>query len=125
MADPRMADARAGDSRSGWARMSLRWKIVLLVVTSVVIAALSCGVVVRQSAARAETERQRANVSEQLADAVSVYTNTGVLTLNTTIDDPELPADARDSALDGHTVTTMHPVDGQDHLWAATPIQVG
>ena len=130
MADPRTAesrpaDPRSDDSRSGWARMSLRWKIVLLVVTSVVIAALSCGVVVRQSAARAETERQRANVSEQLTDAVSVYSNTGVLTLNTTIDDPELPAEARDSALAGHTVTTMHPVDGQDHLWAATPIQVG
>jgi hypothetical protein len=36
-----------------------------------------------------------------------------------------LPADARDSALDGNTVTTMHPVDGQDYLWAATPIRVG
>ena len=60
MADPRTAesrpaDPRSDDSRSGWVRMSLRWKIVLLVVTSVVIAALSCGVVVRQSAARAET----------------------------------------------------------------------
>ena len=113
------------DLRLSGSRLSLRWKIVLLVITSVVIAALSCGVVVRQSAARAEAERQRANVAEQLDDAVSVYTNTGVLTLNTTIDDPELPADARDSALDGNTVTTMHPVDGQDYLWAATPIQVG
>lgn len=113
------------DLRLAGSRMSLRWKIVLLVITSVVIAALSCGVVVRQSAARAEAERQRANVAEQLDDAVSVYTNTGVLTLNTTVDDPELPADARDSALDGNTVTTMHPVDGQDYLWAATPIQVG
>ena len=113
------------DLRLSGSRLSLRWKIVLLVITSVVIAALSCGVVVRQSAARAEAERQRANVAEQLDDAVSVYTNTGVLTLNTTIDDPELPADARDSALDGNTVTTMHPVDGQDYLWAATPIRVG
>lgn len=105
--------------------MSLRWKIVLLVITSVVIAALSCGVVVRQSAARAEAERQRADVTEQLNHAVSVYSDTGVLTLNTMIDDPDLPADARDSALAGHSVTTMHPVDGEDYLWAAAPIRVG
>lgn len=105
--------------------MSLRWKIVLLVITSVVIAALTCGVVVRQSAARAEGERQRANATEQLNQAVSVYSDTGVLALNTMIDDPDLPSDARESALRGQSVTTLSTAGGEDYMWAAAPIQVG
>ncbi|WP_029088539.1 sensor histidine kinase [Brevibacterium album] len=105
--------------------MSLRWKIVLLIITSVVIAALTCGVVVRQSAAVIETNRQRDNVTAQLRDAISVYADTGVLTLNTSIDDEDLPEEAHRAALDGQSVTTMSTVDGEDVLWAAAPVEVG
>jgi signal transduction histidine kinase len=105
--------------------MSLRWKIVLLIITSVVIAALSCGVVVRQSAAVMETNRQRENVTAQLRDAIAIYADTGVLTLNTNIDDEELPEDAHSAALDGQSVTTMSTIGDEDFLWAAAPIEVG
>lgn len=105
--------------------MSLRWKIVLLIVVSVIIAVLSCGVIVRQSAAAAEDDRMRQRVSDQLEDAISIYSDTGVLTLNTTVDDPELPDEAQTAARKGESVTIRSTVDWQETMWAAAPIQVG
>ncbi|MFL0576114.1 sensor histidine kinase [Brevibacterium luteolum] len=105
--------------------MSLRWKIVLLIVVSVIIAVLSCGVVVRQSAAAAEDDRMRQRVSDQLEDAISIYSDTGVLTLNATVDDPELPDEAQTAARKGESVTIRSTVDWQETMWAAAPIQVG
>lgn len=105
--------------------MSLRWKISLLIVASVIIAVLSCSIILRQSAARAEDDRMRSTVTEQLENAVTIFTETGVLTLNARIDDPDLPGDARASALDGHSVTIRSQVDGEEIVWAAAPIEVG
>ncbi|WP_101652967.1 sensor histidine kinase [Brevibacterium ihuae] len=105
--------------------MSLRWKIVILIVSSVIIAVLSCGVVVRQSAAAAEDDRMRQNISAQLSDAISIYADTGVLTLNTSVDDPDLPAEAREAALAGRSVTIRGVADGAEVIWAAAPIEVG
>lgn len=105
--------------------MSLRWKIVILIVSSVIIAVLACGVIVRQSAAAAEDDRMRQNISSQLADAISIYSDTGVLTLNTSVDDPELPDEAREAALAGRSVTIRGIADGTEVIWAAAPIEVG
>lgn len=105
--------------------MSLRWKIVVVIVVSVVIAVLSCGFIVRQSAARAEDNRMRQAVTDQLSDATTIYSETGVLTLNTNIDDPQLPAQARDAARAGQSVTIRSQVDGRDVIWAAGPVEVG
>lgn len=105
--------------------MSLRWKIVILIVSSVIIAVLACGVIVRQSAAAAEDDRMRQNISSQLADAISIYSDTGVLTLNTSVDDPELPDEAREAALAGRSVTLRGIADGTEVIWAAAPIEVG
>jgi len=105
--------------------VSLRWKIVILIVSSVIIAVLACGVIVRQSAAAAEDDRMRQNISSQLADAISIYSDTGVLTLNTSVDDPELPDEAREAALAGRSVTIRGIADGTEVIWAAAPIEVG
>lgn len=105
--------------------MSLRWKIVILIVSSVIIAVLACGVIVRQSAAAAEDDRMRQNISSQLADAISIYSDTGVLTLNTSVDDPALPDEAREAALAGRSVTIRGVADGTEVIWAAAPIEVG
>ncbi|HHX48737.1 MAG TPA: two-component sensor histidine kinase, partial [Brevibacterium sp.] len=105
--------------------MSLRWKISLLIVASVIIAVLSCSIVLRQSAARAEDDRMRSTVTEQLTNATAIFSETGVLTLNARIDDPELPKEARKSALKGQSVTIRSEVDGEEIVWAAAPIEVG
>ncbi|GAA0034426.1 MULTISPECIES: sensor histidine kinase [Brevibacterium] len=105
--------------------MSLRWKISLLIVASVIIAVLSCSIILRQSAARAEDDRMRSTVTDQLANAVNIFSETGVLTLNARIDDPQLPADARAQALKGQSVTIRSEVDGEEIVWAAAPIEVG
>lgn len=105
--------------------MSLRWKISLLIVSSVIIAVVSCSIVLRQSAARAEDDRMRSTVTEQLGNAVNIFSETGVLTLNARIDDPELPKDARAQALKGQSVTIRSDVDGEEIVWAAAPIEVG
>lgn len=105
--------------------MSLRWKIVILIVSSVIIAVLACGVIVRQSAAAAEDDRMRQNISSQLADAISIYSDTGVLTLNTSVDDPALPDEAREAALAGRSVTIRGVAEGTEVIWAAAPIEVG
>ncbi|MYM19356.1 two-component sensor histidine kinase [Brevibacterium sp. 5221] len=105
--------------------MSLRWKIVIVIVASVVIAVLSCGFIVRHSAASAEDNRMRENVTDQLSDATTIYAETGVLTLNTSVDDSALPAEARSAALKGQSVTIRSQVDGKNVIWAAGPIQVG
>lgn len=105
--------------------MSLRWKISLIIVVSVIIAVLSCGIVVRQSAARAEDDRMRSDAVSQLSDASSIYSDTGVLTLDSAIDDPSLPEEAREAALDGQSVTMRATLDGEDVMWAAGPITVG
>src|SRR5699024_3183074 len=103
--------------------MSLRWKISLLIVASVIIAVLSCSIVLRQSAARAADDRMRSTVTEQLTNATC--SDTGVLTLNARSDDPQLPDDARSSALKGQSVTIRSEVDGEEIVWAAAPIEVG
>ena len=105
--------------------MSLRWKISLLIVASVIIAVLSCSIILRQSAARAEDDRMRSTVTDQLTNAVNIFSETGVLTLNARIDDPQLPADARAQALRGQSVTIRSEVDGEEIVWAAAPIEVG
>nr|WP_272902272.1 HAMP domain-containing sensor histidine kinase [Brevibacterium daeguense] len=86
---------------------------------------MSCGVIVRQSAAAAEDDRMRQNISKQLSDAIAIYSDTGVLTLNTTVDDPQLPDEAREAALAGQSVTIRATVDGANIIWAAAPIEVG
>ncbi|GAA1928574.1 MULTISPECIES: sensor histidine kinase [Brevibacterium] len=105
--------------------MSLRWKISLLIVASVIIAVLSCSIVLRQSAARAEDDRMRSTVTEQLANSVAIFSETGVLTLNARIDDPDLPKDARAQALKDQSVTMRSEVDGEEIVWAAAPMEVG
>ncbi|RAE84179.1 two-component sensor histidine kinase, partial [Burkholderia multivorans] len=105
--------------------MSLRWKISLLIVASVIIAVLSCSIILRQSAARAEDDRMRSTVTDQLANAVNIFSETGVLTLNARIDDPQLPDEARAQALKGQSVTIRSEVDGEEIVWAAAPIEVG
>src|SRR5699024_5563562 len=105
--------------------MSLRWKISLLIVASVIIAVLSCSIVLRQSASRAEDDRMRSTVTEQLTNATAIFSETGVLTVNARIDDPQLPDDARSSALKGQSVTIRSDVDGEEIVWAAAPIEVG
>ena len=105
--------------------MSLRWKISLLIVASVIISVLSCSIVLRQSVARAEDDRMRSTVTEQLTNATAIFSETGVLTLNARIDDPELPKEARKSALKGQSVTIRSEVDGEEIVWAAAPIEVG
>ena len=57
---------------------SLRFKILIVIVTSVVIAVLTCGLIVRQATARAEDNRMRDNISSQLREASSIYSETGV-----------------------------------------------
>lgn len=105
--------------------MSLRWKIVIVIVVSVFIAVLSCGFIVRQSAASAEDNRMRESISTQLSEATSIYAETGVLTLNTAINDPQLPTEAARAARSGQSVTIRSRVDGNDYVWAAGPIEVG
>jgi len=105
--------------------MSLRWKISLLIVASVIIAVLSCSIILRQSAARAEDDRMRSTVTDQLANAVNIFSETGVLPLNARIDDPQLPDEARAQALKGQSVTIRSEVDGEEIVWAAAPIEVG
>ena len=58
--------------------MSLRWKISLLIVASVIIAVLSCSIILRQSAARAEDDRMRSTVTDQLTNAVNIFSETRV-----------------------------------------------
>lgn len=104
---------------------SLHVKIVVVIVTSVVIAVLTCGVIVRQAAARAEDDRMRDNITLQLTEASSIFSDTGVLTLNAVVDDPNLPDAARQAALSGQSVTVRSVVDGAEVVWAAAPIRVG
>lgn len=105
--------------------VSLRVKIIVVIVTSVIIAVLTCGVIVRQAAARAEDSRIRDNVTLQLSEASSIYSETGVLTVNSVVDDPRLPANAREAALQGQSVTVRSTIDGAEVVWAAAPIRVG
>src|SRR5699024_1946685 len=105
--------------------MSLRWKISLLIVASVIIAVLTCSIVLRQSAAGPEDDRMPSTVTEQLTSASAIPSETGVLTLDARIDDPQLPDDGRSSALKGQSVTSRSEVDGEEIVWAAAPIEVG
>ena len=104
---------------------SLRFKILIVIVTSVVIAVLTCGLIVRQAAARAEDNRMRDNISSQLREASSIYSETGVLTLNAAVDDPTLPEPAKEAALNGQSVTMRSEIDNTEVVWAAAPIMVG
>lgn len=67
----------------------------------------------------------RSTVTEQLTNATAIFSETGVLTLNARIDDPQLPQEARKSALKGQSVTIRSEVDGEEIVWAAAPIEVG
>src|SRR5699024_3353030 len=88
-------------------------------------AVLSCSIVLRQSGARAEDDRRRPTVTEQLANATAIFSETAVLTLNARIDDPQLPGEARSSARNGPSVPLPHESDGDGHAAAAAPIEVG
>ncbi|MBU5894689.1 hypothetical protein JVW19_22215, partial [Vibrio cholerae O1] len=61
----------------------------------------------------------RSTVTDQLANAVNIFSETGVLTLNARIDDPQLPDEARAQALKGQSVTIRSEVDGEEIVWAA------
>src|SRR5699024_5976735 len=105
--------------------MSLRWKISLLIVASVILAVLSCSIVLRQSAARAEADRTRSTATAQLTYPIAICSESGVLTLNARSGDPQLPDGARSSALKGQSATIRSEVDGEEIVWPAAPIEAG
>lgn len=105
--------------------MSLRVKMVLTIVLSVVIAVLSCGLIIRQSVAAVENDRLRAQAAEQLNEARDIYNETGVLTLNASVEDKALPESARTAARAGQTVTMITEVDGRSVVFAAGQATVG
>ncbi|WP_349826712.1 sensor histidine kinase [Brevibacterium litoralis] len=110
--------------------LSLRWKIALLIVVSVLVAVLACGVLVRQSVGLQEDDRVREIAVGDLQNAEKVLLSTGVVSLNATVNDQELPSDVRESALSGRTVTKRGEVVNEDGttvevVWAASPVRLG
>ncbi|GAB3059025.1 sensor histidine kinase [Sediminivirga luteola] len=105
--------------------MSLRWKIVLTVVACTVIAVLSSGLILRSYVASAEYERLRTSTADQLASAAAIYAETGMLTLNASIDDPELPPALAEAAQTGTAVTQITGSGDDEWVWAASRVAVG
>lgn len=107
-------------------RRSLRLRMVATVVAGVIVAVLACGLTMRAVTLRSQTDQVRDKITAQLTQARIIYRDTGVLTLDAVVDDPQLPAGARESASAGSMVTQLGRADdGHDYLWAASPLTVG
>lgn len=107
--------------------MSLRLKFVLVLVIGVVLTALMLGAIVRYTAGSAEDTLLRGQAEWKLEQAHSIYTESGRLLMDSSIDSPRLPEQARESARQGRTVTVRGhlPETGEPVMWAAMPITVG
>lgn len=105
--------------------MSLRVRMMVIIMASVVVAVLATGLVVRQIAVQSQLDALRGKVVDQIDQARTIYHDTGVLTLDAVIEDPHLPAGAHRGAMQGNIVTQRAEVDGTEYLFAAAPIRVG
>ncbi len=101
-------------------RLSLR--LVALTVLSVFFAVAFLGVLVHVLVAGTEDRRLRESAVDQLNEALTVMSETGVNAFTSRIDDPALPLDVAEAARRGEVVTRRHVVDGADVVTAATPI---
>lgn len=107
--------------------MSLRLKFVLVLCAGVVLTALMLAAAVRYTSGNTDEALLRGQAQWKLEQAHSVYKDSGQLLLDTRINDPDLPPQARKSAQQGRTATVKGtlPKTGEPVIWAAMPITVG
>ncbi|RII42205.1 sensor histidine kinase [Galactobacter valiniphilus] len=122
MTDSVLGAAHQRGEGSGSDGHRLRVRLVALTVLSVLVAVAFLGVLVHVLVAGAEDRRLRDAAVDQLNEALTVMSETGVNAFNSSIDDPGLPRDVADAARAGEVVTRRHSVQGHDVVTAASPI---
>lgn len=105
--------------------MSLRWKITLVTTVSVFMALLVSALLVRQMINTSEEQRLRSEAAASLQQAVKILGETGISVLGATVNDPNLPVQAREAAGAGDLVTYRGSLDGVPVIFAAAPVELG
>lgn len=105
--------------------MSLRWKITGMTILSVLLTLVVSALLVRQMITITEEQRLRDEATSSLKQAVRILDETGISILGATVNDPQLPAEARDAAVAGHYITYRAKLEGQDVVYAAAPVNLG
>jgi len=105
--------------------VSLRWKIVISTVLTVLITLIVSAVLVREMVTVSESNRIREEATASLHQAAKILDETGISILNSTVNDPKLPAAAQQAAQQGSVVTYQGELDGEAVMFAAMPIELG
>lgn len=105
--------------------MSLRWKITGMTILSVLLTLVISALLVRQMITISEEQRLRDEATGSLKQAVRILDETGISILGAKVNDPQLPAEARDAAKAGQYITYRARLDGQDIIYAAAPVSLG
>ena len=105
--------------------MSLRWKITGMTILSVLLTLVVSALLVRQMITISEEQRLRDEATGSLKQAVRILDETGISILGAKVNDPQLPAEARDAAKAGQYITYRATLDGQDIIYAAAPVSLG
>ena len=105
--------------------MSLRWKITGMTILSVLLTLVISALLVRQMITISEEQRLRDEATGSLKQAVRILDETGISILGAKVNDPQLPAEARDAAKAGQYITYRATLDGQDVIYAAAPVSLG
>ena len=105
--------------------MSLRWKITLVTTVSVFMALLVSALLVRQMINTSEEQRLRTEATVSLQQAVKILGETGISVLGATVNDPNLPRQAREATRAGDVVTYRGTLEGVPVIFAAAPVELG
>lgn len=105
--------------------MSLRWKITLMTVASVLLTLVVSALLVRQMINISEEHRLRDEATVSLQQAVKILDETGISVLGAAVNDPMLPAKAMQAAQSGQVVTYRGTLDGAPVIFAAAPVELG
>ncbi|MFJ2618379.1 ATP-binding protein [Glutamicibacter sp. NPDC087344] len=105
--------------------MSLRWKITGMTILSVLLTLIVSALLVRQMITITEEQRLRDEATTSLKQAVHILDETGISILGAKVNDPQLPAEARDAAKAGQYITYRATLDGQEVIYAAAPVTLG
>ncbi|MEV7418393.1 HAMP domain-containing sensor histidine kinase [Streptomyces sp. NPDC089919] len=108
--------------------LGLRWKIAVLLAVGCALVAVAIGALIHQARTEQVVAAARDHARDQLIRVRQLYEVTGRLDPGTSneaqaaIDDPALPAELREAALNGSRTTYLR-LDGADPaVWAARPI---